>query len=64
MLLILIAGINMAVFHVFTWKSVHSWDVDCDVPLAGKVAGGLSLLFWVAVLTCGRWIGFTLGGFL
>jgi hypothetical protein len=24
------------------------------------VAGGLSLLFWIAVITCGRWVGFSL----
>lgn len=63
MALIVLAGINMAIFHVFTWKSVHNWDVDCAVPLAGKIAGALSLIFWIVVVTCGRWIGFTLGGF-
>jgi hypothetical protein len=63
MVLLVLAGLNMAVFHVFTWKSVHDWDADCAVPLAGKVAGGLSLIFWIAVITCGRWIGFTLGGY-
>lgn len=63
MVLIVLAGINMAIFHFFTWKTVHSWDSDCAVPTAGKIAGALSLIFWVAVVFCGRWIGFTLGGF-
>ena len=63
MVLIVLAGINMAIFHVFTWKSVHNWDVDCAVPPAGKVAGALSLIFWITVVAFGRWIGFTLGWF-
>ncbi len=63
MVLLILAGLNMAIFHFFTWKSVHNWDVDCEVPTAGKVAGALSLIFWILVVTCGRWIGFTLGGF-
>lgn len=63
MVLIILAGVNMAIFHFFTWRTVHEWDVDCAVPTAGKIAGALSLIFWIAVVTCGRWIGFTLSSF-
>jgi hypothetical protein len=59
--LIVVAGVNMGIFHFFTWKSVHAWNSDCAVPLAGKIAGGLSLFFWVLVVFCARLIGFTLG---
>ena len=58
---LVLAGLNMAVFHVFTWKTVKTWDNDADVPTGGKIAGALSLLFWLAVIFCGRLIGFTLG---
>lgn len=61
MVLIVIAGLNMAVFHVFTWRSVGNWDCNCAVPLPGKIAGGLSLFFWVLVVFTARLIGFTLG---
>jgi len=57
----LLAGVNMAIFEFFTWRSVHKWDVGCEVPLAGKVAGALSLTFWVLVVVFGRKIGFVLG---
>jgi hypothetical protein len=57
---LLLAGVNMAVFHVFTWRSVHRWDVGCEVPFAGKVAAGLSLTFWILVVCFGRQIGFVL----
>lgn len=61
MLFLMIAGLNMAVFHVFTWRSVHLWDTDSSLPTAAKVAGGTSLLFWIMVVFFGRVIGFTLG---
>jgi hypothetical protein len=61
MILIVIAGVNMMIFHFFTWKSVSKWDTDCAVPLPGKVAGALSLLFWIMVVFTARLIGFTLG---
>ena len=60
MVMIVVAGLNMAVFHVFTWRSVHKWNSDSAVPLAGKIAGGLSLFFWIVVVFLGRAIGFTL----
>ena len=60
MVMIAVAGANMAVFHVFTWQSVSKWDSDCAVPLPGKIAGGLSLFFWIVVVFLGRAIGFTL----
>ena len=61
LVLIALAGVNMAVFHVLTWKSVKDWDSVRSAPLAAKIAGGLSLLCWILVIFFGRWIGFTLG---
>ena len=61
MFLILLAGVNMAVFHHFTWRRVGEWDANATAPLAGKIAGGLSILLWIAVICCAREIGFTLG---
>ena len=63
MVLIAIAGINMGIFHVFTWRTVKNWDVGCEVPRAGKIAGGVSLGFWVIVVFVARAIGFTLDKF-
>ena len=58
---LVLAGANMAVFHLSVWRTVHEWDSDCVVPTAGKIAGGLSLFFWILVVFFGRAIGFTLG---
>ncbi len=55
-----LAGLNMLVFQFGSYRSVASWDSAVPPPTAARVAGALSLLFWVGVITCGRWVGFTL----
>ena len=64
MVLILLAGLNMAIFHAFIWKGVAAWDAGSPIPPAAKLAGALSLGFWVLVVFCGRVIGFTLGVYI
>lgn len=56
--LLLAAGLNMLVFHLGAYRTVHEWDTAPGTPGAAKMAGGLSLFFWVAIVVCGRWIGF------
>ncbi len=61
MALIAFAGINMIVLHLTTWKTIGSWDNGAAIPAAAKLSGALSLAFWIVVIFCGRFIGFTLG---
>jgi hypothetical protein len=61
MLCILLAGVNMAVFQLMTWRSVGAWDRDARGPRAARIAGALSILLWLSVITLGRVIGFTKG---
>ncbi len=61
MILLLLAGINMIIFELLIVKTVKNWDVNTRVPLAAKIAGSLSLLFWTGVIIFGRQIGFTIG---
>jgi hypothetical protein len=62
MFLILAAGINMGIFHRGVWKSVNQWNSGAvAIPAGAKIAASLSLAFWVIVVFCGRFIGFTLG---
>lgn len=55
--LIALAGLNMLLFHRFVYRSVDAWD-EGTVPTAAKIAGGVSLIFWFAVVALGRWIAF------
>jgi hypothetical protein len=59
MLAILIAGLNMAVFHLVTAKSVPQWDRDRRPPTLVRLTGALSMLLWISVIVLGRWIGYT-----
>jgi hypothetical protein len=61
LLLMALAGLNMLAFHFLIWKSVGHWDTHAAPPVAARIAGGLSLLFWIGVVACGRWIAFTHG---
>ena len=63
MVLILLAGVNMAVFHVFTWPTVANWDAS-TTPRPARLAGGLSLGLWLTVVFLARMIGFTLDKFV
>ena len=60
MLLLVIAGINMLVFHLVTYRSVGTWDAAPRAPLPVRLAGASSLLLWIGVVVFGRWIGFTI----
>jgi hypothetical protein len=60
MILIGVAGLNMAVFHFIGARDQPKWKNDSRLPLTARLAGGLSILLWVAVVACGRWIGFTM----
>jgi hypothetical protein len=53
-----LAGLNMLAFHFGAFRRVAQWDTQLPAPRAARLAGALSLLFWTAVVVCGRWIGF------
>lgn len=55
-----LAGINMFFFQTVINRNVETWGATGMPPTAARVAGALSLLFWIAVITCGRWVGFAL----
>ena len=60
--LMLLAGVNMAIFHRVLSKDIGQWDVPgAAAPAAAKIAGLLSLALWIVIPFCGRAIGFTLG---
>ena len=58
MVCLLLAGINMVMFHWLGTRHLEAWDRGRP-PRAAKLAGGASLLLWTAIVAAGRWIGFT-----
>jgi hypothetical protein len=60
MILLILAGINMALFHALAGQHIETWSADTKPPIIAKIAGGLSLTLWILIVGFGRWIGFTL----
>ena len=58
MALIVVAGINMLIFEFGTVRGVQAWNVKQTPPRAARLAGGISLACWIAVVIFGRWTGF------
>ena len=58
---LLLAGLNMAIFQLVTFRTVGAWNADMRPPAAARVAGVLSILVWLCVIFFARWIGFTKG---
>ena len=58
MLLLLLAGLNLWLFHARIYPRVAMWDGDGVPPKAARVAGGISLSLWIGILFSGRMIAY------
>lgn len=58
MVCLLLAGINMVLFHWLGVRRLATWDHQRP-PWSARMAGGASLLLWTTIVAAGRWIGFT-----
>jgi len=59
LVLLALAGVNMAAFHLFVHKRLVGVAPGAPEPIAAKASGLFSLALWIGVVACGRWIGFT-----
>jgi hypothetical protein len=60
MALIVLAGINMGVYHLAVNRGVEGWGTAATTPTRARVAGAVSLCLWLGIVAAGRWIGFTI----
>src|SRR5262245_53399901 len=58
MLLLVLAAANAVVFHATAFRTVPEWDVEPVPPKRARVAGGLALVLWVAMIVSGRMIAY------
>lgn len=58
LVLILLAGINMAAFHLTAYRQIAEWDEMHSPPPAARAAAVASLCLWIGVVFLGRWIAF------
>ena len=61
MVTLVLAGINMAIFHLGAYQRIGQWDAALPPPRGVRIAGTTSLMLWILVVFLGRWIGFTVG---
>jgi hypothetical protein len=58
MIMLLLAGLNVWIFHSGIYRRVTTWDLDIAPPKAARVAGALSLVLWVCIVLSGRMIAY------
>ena len=56
LILIVLAVLNVLVFHGWTGKSIG--DRETAVPIGAKVSAIVSLIVWVGIISCGRLLAF------
>ena len=57
-LMLILAGINVWVFHSGIYRRVADWDLDPVAPRPARVAATLSLVLWAAIVLSGRMIAY------
>lgn len=58
MCLLVLAGLNVWIFHKGIYKRVEEWDANLAVPWQAKLTGCLSLVLWLGIIVCGRWVAY------
>jgi len=61
MLLLALAGLNALIFHRTIYRDVANWDPASMAPGRARLAGLLSLLFWISIIAAGRAIAYAPG---
>jgi hypothetical protein len=60
--LIMLAGVNAALFHTIAMRTADVWDTEemreLRPPPSVRLAGAASLLIWVSVIACGRLLAY------
>ncbi len=54
---LVLAALNMVVFHRFTARDMPAWDSGRP-PLGARLAATFSLTLWIIIVAAGRWVGF------
>ena len=58
MTFLLMAGLNVTVFHFTTSRTRPQWDLDRRPHIRARLAGAVSLALWAAIAVCGRMIAY------
>jgi hypothetical protein len=56
MVTLVLAGVNVWVFHNTVYRNIADWDLDPVPPRTARVGAGLALAMWAILITLGRMI--------
>jgi hypothetical protein len=56
--MLILAGINVWVFHSGVFRRVAEWDLDPVLPKRARMAGAASLVLWASIVVAGRMIAY------
>lgn len=62
LVLMLIAGINAALFHFRVYGGVASWNENSASPWAARAFAIVSIVLWFSIIAAGRLIAYTGSG--
>jgi hypothetical protein len=58
MVLLFLAGINVAFFHKVTFRSPDAWNDKATTPTAARLAALASIVLWITIIACGRLLAY------
>ncbi len=58
MTLLVLVGVHALVFRKSVYRNPAALDDPKGLPGAAKIAAVLSMVMWVGILSCGRWIAY------
>ena len=57
-ILLVVAAVNIFIFHRGVHRQVAEWDIDADLPRQAWIAGAVSLVVWAMIVVVGRMIAY------
>ena len=57
-IMLLLAGLNVWIFHWRVERRIADWDIDPIPPKAARVAAVISIVLWASIVVAGRMIAY------
>lgn len=58
MTLLGIAALNVLLFHRFIFNIPSDKNIQYELPFSSKIAALISIIVWIAIITCGRLLAY------
>jgi hypothetical protein len=58
MTLLVIAALNVMVFHKFIFNLPAQLKADDNVPISARISALVSIMAWIAIIACGRLLAY------